>query len=69
MNDFFGLTTFERIMFNKTHRRHLQALGKSEKLKHRVENIKDIKRNFKEECFEVHYQHEWYKYYLNGEWG
>lgn len=56
-------------LFREIYAKHLTSMGTAEKEKHLPENMKEIKVNQKERCFEVYYKHDWYKYYPNGTWG
>lgn len=63
------LSQATKAMFSMIRANHLKSMGEVEKEKHSVENLVSIKINNEENCFEVNYKHEWYKYYPNGTWG
>lgn len=58
-----------REIFMKIYRRHLRAMGEAEREKHNESNLVEIKVNQKEQCFDVYYNHEHYKYFSDGTWG
>lgn len=67
---FSKLSEGEKELFIKVHQKHLRAWGSEERKKeHSAERIKEIKRNVKENCFNVYYENVWYHYYANGTWG
>ncbi|MGN8647923.1 hypothetical protein ACTNEO_05210 [Gracilibacillus sp. HCP3S3_G5_1] len=49
------LASNEIEMFMNTYNKHMKALGKEEKEKYLPGNIKKVKRNIPERCFEVHF--------------
>lgn len=63
------LSSAMKELFMSIYKKHVASMGEIEKEKHSIENLKSIKVNQEEQCFEVHYKHEWYKYYPNGTWG
>jgi hypothetical protein len=64
------LTESELKMFMKTYKRHMNAMGTEERDQYAIRNIKKVKRNIPERCFEVHFKNgEWFKYFTNGTWG
>lgn len=63
---FSSLDTRMQDLFKEIYERHMAALGQSARESH---VLKRVKVNRKEQCFEAHYEHEWYKYYPNGTWG
>ena len=63
------LNEFERNNLLKTHKRHLESMGKEQRSKYKLENIIKVERNFKQKCFIVHFNNgEWYHYTLGNEW-
>lgn len=58
-----------KAMFSMIRKNHIVSMGEEEKEKHSIENLKSVKINQKEKCFEVQYKHAWYKYYPDGTWG
>ena len=63
------LNEFERNNLLKTHKRHLESMGKEQRSKYKLENIIKVERNFKQKCFIVHFNNgEWYHYTLSNEW-
>ncbi|MDY7044069.1 hypothetical protein RVS70_07595 [Virgibacillus sp. M23] len=64
------LQEHELKMLKNTHEAHNQAMGTEERKHYSLDNIKKVKRNFPERCFEVYFRNgEWFKYYINGTWG
>lgn len=63
------LSKATKAMFSMIRKNHLASMGETEKEKHSIENLVSVKINQEENCFEVQYKHEWYKYYTNGTWG
>lgn len=64
------LQDHELKMLKNTHAGHLKAMGTEERKQYAIENIKKVKRNIPERCFEVYYKNgEMVKYYTDGTWG
>lgn len=63
------LTDKQKRLFEATYKRHFLSMGESERQKHFIHQIKEVKYNEQENCIEVHFEHEWYKYYPNKTWG
>ncbi|MFC4387487.1 hypothetical protein ACFOZ1_06630 [Gracilibacillus marinus] len=61
--------TAQRV-FEKTHVKHINAVGTEERKNYQLNQVKKLKVNADERCIEVYYQNgEWFKYYANGTWG
>lgn len=70
MRGYERLSSKAQTLFSKVHSLHLQAMGRDERKKYELPNIKQIVQNNKEQCVEVHYQNgEFFKYYPNLTWG
>lgn len=63
------LTPGMQELFNTIQHLHVSGVGNSNKEKLAIKNLKEIKVNREEKCFEAYYKHDWYKYYPNGTWG
>lgn len=57
-------------LFISIHKKHLGSMGSEMKREYGAEQIKKVRVNQKENCFEVSYKNgEWFKYFANGTWG
>lgn len=64
------LQEHELKMLMKTYVKHMKAIGTEERDQYAMRNIKKVKRNIPERCFEVYFRNgEWFKYFTNGTWG
>lgn len=60
----------EHALFLKVYFAHYNSMGEEARKPYAVANIKRVKRNLDERCFEVYFKNgEWFKYYANGTWG
>lgn len=63
------LNNFEMKNFLKTHRLHLDSMGKEQRSNYQLENIIKVERDFEQKCFIVQYDNgEWYHYSLKHDW-
>jgi len=56
-------------IFINTYSKHYKSHGTKNRKKFTIDNIKEIKVNYKEMCIEVYFNHEWFKYFPNLTWG
>ncbi|MET3507071.1 hypothetical protein [Halalkalibacter oceani] len=70
MKGYDKLGDFGQQVFDRTHKRHLAAMGTAEKPKYHRDRIKSVRANNKERCIEVKFNNgELFKYYADGTWG
>jgi len=63
------LNNQEREIFEQTYQKHYDVQGSEQKKLFEKEKIKEIKVNDEENCIEVYFEHEWFKYYSDFTWG
>jgi hypothetical protein len=60
------LTNQERDIVERVNALHTSNMGASERDKHSLDKIIKVEYNKAEKCLNVHYEHEWYHYTMNG---
>lgn len=64
----YPLQMDEIELLDKLHANHMRKFGIAMQKQYKKENIKLVKRNVKNNCFEVYYQNgDWFHYVVNGE--